>query len=134
MRVSHSNARNKTGLQHSSNPVFCFNNKNFFKYFIKIKYTFDGFVELVFYKNKVSDGILNDTLKNKEIDILNPKGKNRDKILDIIKADPKITKKDLVQKLNMSISGIEKIFRQLKKEKIIERIGSDKQGIWKIKK
>ena len=92
---------------------------------IKIKYTFDGFVELVFYKNKVSDSTLNDTL--------NIKKTTQEKILDIIKINPKVTKDELAQNLKLSISGVEKIFRQLKKENIIERIASDKQGKWLIK-
>ena len=60
--------------------------------------------------------------------------KTREKIIELIKDNPKITTKEMAESLNLTIKGIEWQIKSLKNHKIIERIGSDKAGYWKIVK
>lgn len=53
-------------------------------------------------------------------------------ILNKIKDNPQITTKELVNKTKLSESYINKIFHSLKEKNIIKRIGSNKNGYWKI--
>jgi ATP-dependent DNA helicase RecG len=47
--------------------------------------------------------------------------------------NPYITQKELVKEIGLSRRGIEKNISILKAKRIIERIGPDKGGYWKIK-
>lgn len=85
-----------------------------------------GFYQKLGLDEQVSEEAANNYVSEKK--------STKEKILDVIKEKPNITKEELVKQFNMSISGIEKIFRQLKKDNIIERIGSRKVGYWKINK
>jgi Fic family protein len=53
-------------------------------------------------------------------------------ILDLIKENPAISRKELSEKLNINPSAIQKHIQKLKKEGFIERIGGDRGGYWKI--
>lgn len=55
------------------------------------------------------------------------------KIIDIIHENPKITRKELSNALNINSSAIQKHIDKLKKENIIYREGGDFGGFWKIK-
>lgn len=66
-----------------------------------------------------------DTVKSKS-DIVN------DTVFSLIKQDNKITATQISQKLNISLSTAKRRIKELKEQKIIERIGSDKTGYWKI--
>lgn len=55
-------------------------------------------------------------------------------ILDILKRTPDITQKDLSEKTNISLRTVKRIIQQLKEKGIIERVGSDRKGYWKINK
>ncbi len=57
---------------------------------------------------------------------------NEQKILDIIKEKPNITQIELSNILKITPRAIRKIMKKLKENKIIERIGSDRKGYWKI--
>lgn len=54
------------------------------------------------------------------------------KILELIKENPSITQKIMMEKMKLSRPAITLNLKLLKEEKIIERIGSDRKGYWKI--
>ena len=58
----------------------------------------------------------------------------RDKILEIIKNNPKITAYDLSKQFNVTDRTIKRDLKILTDEKIIEYIGSAKNGYWKVNK
>ena len=58
----------------------------------------------------------------------------RDKILEIIKNNPKITAYDLSKQFNVTDRTIKRDLKVLKDEKIIEYVGSAKNGYWKVNK
>lgn len=57
---------------------------------------------------------------------------NQTKILNLINKNPNITRNELSKKLNITSDGIKYNLKKLKDNKIIERIGSDKGGYWKV--
>ena len=67
--------------------------------------------------------------QNTNIDIFNETDK---KIFNEIKKNPNSTKSVIAHNCNLSESSVEKIIRKLKNNHIIERIGSNKTGYWKI--
>ena len=58
--------------------------------------------------------------------------KNEEKLLNELYENPNITQVELSQKLNISKRAIIKIIKKLKENGIIERIGSNRKGFWKI--
>jgi ATP-dependent DNA helicase RecG len=58
--------------------------------------------------------------------------KHADKILELIRENPKITAYQLVAELSLSERGVRKILAQLVNLKFIERKGSKKNGEWII--
>ena len=58
--------------------------------------------------------------------------KTVEKIISLIKENPRITQKELVKKTGLTRRGIEWYLAKLKQEKIIKRVGSDKAGHWEI--
>ncbi len=60
--------------------------------------------------------------------------KSDQKLKECLKVNPNMTISELAVALNMSISGIKKIIRQLKNSGEIRRIGPDKGGSWKVVK
>ena len=56
----------------------------------------------------------------------------RDKILEIIKNNPKITAYDLSKQFNVTDRTIKRDLKVLTDERIIEYIGSAKDGYWKV--
>lgn len=68
--------------------------------------------------NKNSEGIrLNDTQM---------------KILEVIRNNPNITKKQIQEKIGKSKTTVDKVISYLKENGIIEHIGSNKAGYWKV--
>ena len=57
----------------------------------------------------------------------------KDKILNILNENPKINRKQLGEILDVSESTIYREINKLQKERKIERIGSNKDGYWKVK-
>ncbi len=55
--------------------------------------------------------------------------KTREKIIALIKENPRITQEELAEKINISIKGIEWNLVQLKQKEILRRIGADKGAI-----
>ena len=58
--------------------------------------------------------------------------KSREKIKALIKENPNVTTMEMSEIIGISLKGIEKQISNLKKEGIIDRIGADKGGNWKI--
>ena len=54
------------------------------------------------------------------------------KMLEIIRKNPSVTKKEIAEILNLSMGTIKKYMNILKDEKIIKRSGSKKNGEWII--
>ena len=51
---------------------------------------------------------------------------------ELITENPKITRIELSEKLGINPSAIQRHIQKLKRDGIIERIGGDKGGYWKI--
>ena len=64
---------------------------------------------------------INDTVKSEN-----------DTVFSLIKQNNKITATQISESLNISLSTVKRRIKELKELKIIERIGSDKTGYWKI--
>ena len=58
----------------------------------------------------------------------------QEKIIDIIKTQPFITRRELAEKIGMSSNGIKYHLNNLKSAGIIQHIGSTKFGYWEILK
>jgi ATP-dependent DNA helicase RecG len=58
--------------------------------------------------------------------------KSSQKILNLISENEKITTKEMALKIGINRRAVVKQISKLKKERKIERIGSDKAGKWKI--
>ena len=56
----------------------------------------------------------------------------QEKIIDLIKKDPNITQVEMANALDLTRDGISYNIKILKEKGIIERVGSTKNGIWKI--
>lgn len=53
-------------------------------------------------------------------------------ILNLIKENPCITQNEIVSKLNIARETVNRNMKKLQQEKIIQRLGADKNGSWKI--
>jgi ATP-dependent DNA helicase RecG len=60
------------------------------------------------------------------------KVKSKGKVIEMIAQNPSVTIPEIAAALDMSIPGIEKIIRSLKKENRLRRIGPDKGGHWEL--
>ena len=54
-------------------------------------------------------------------------------LISLLKETPAMTRPELCERLNVSLATIRRAIAQLKELNIIERIGSDKAGYWKVK-
>lgn len=62
------------------------------------------------------------------------KGKNNgERVIFLLKSNGELTLSEVAQILNLSLDGIEKIVRQLKRNGILIREGSTKAGHWVVK-
>ncbi len=68
---------------------------------------------------------VNDTVKSQN-DTVN------DTVFSLIKQNNKITATQISERLNISLSTVKRRIKELREQRIIERIGSDKTGYWKI--
>ncbi len=55
-----------------------------------------------------------------------------EKVYELIKTNPKITRKELCENLGINPSAVQKHIEKLKKENAIKRSGGDKGGCWEI--
>lgn len=58
---------------------------------------------------------------------------NQLKIIELIRENPNITRNELANKLDITPDGIKYNLRKLVNNSIIERIGPNNGGYWKIK-
>ena len=56
-----------------------------------------------------------------------------DRIIAIMKEHPSITVKKIAQQLNLSVGGVRYHINKMKKDGLVEHIGSSKKGTWLIK-
>ena len=89
----------------------------------------------------------NHLLKNREMHVhyvppVNDTGKMQndtvngtvnDTVCDLIKQNNKITAAEISERLHISLSTAKRKIKELKEKGIVERIGSDKTGYWRIK-
>ena len=59
--------------------------------------------------------------------------KGREKIIQLLSEDGKLSAAGLAERLGISAKAIEKHLARLKADGIIERIGPAKGGYWKVK-
>ena len=59
--------------------------------------------------------------------------KSREKVLMLVAGNPSITTQELAEGVGLSIKGIEKAVRLLKKQGQLQRIGPDKGGHWEVR-
>jgi fido (protein-threonine AMPylation protein) len=84
--------------------------------------------------NRESDTVnqQSDTV-NRESDTVNEDGDTvNDEVLGVIAADARITAEDIAVQLGLGIATVKRRIKKLKDTGIIERIGSDKTGYWKV--
>ena len=62
------------------------------------------------------------------------KNTTQEKIIKLIKKNPSITQVEMAKILNLTRDGISYNIKVLKNNGIIDRIGSTKNGLWKILK
>ena len=55
-----------------------------------------------------------------------------DMILQLIKSNPKITRKEIAESIGIAPSAIQKHINALKENKLIKRIGGDRGGYWEV--
>lgn len=89
-----------------------------------------GLPEPVFQK----EGIFTVMLQRPESLSLKSRVKSRVKILSLMSTNPSITASMLANELSVTVKAIEKQIATLKKEGLIDRIGADNGGFWKIRK
>jgi ATP-dependent DNA helicase RecG len=59
-------------------------------------------------------------------------GINETDILRLINENPKISANAMAEKLQMTSRQVERLLAEMKRKKIIERIGPNKGGEWKV--
>jgi predicted HTH transcriptional regulator len=80
----------------------------------------------------------NHSLKNRELhiqynDTVKPDNDTvNDTVFSLIKRDNHITASEISNQLNISLSTIKRRIKILKQKGLVERVGSDKTGYWKI--
>ena len=80
-------------------------------------------------KNTIKNTTQNTTLKNSK----KTTQETIQKILDIIHQTPHITRQELSKKIgNITADGIKYHLNRLKKQRVLKRIGSKKQGYWRV--
>ena len=55
-----------------------------------------------------------------------------EKIINLIKENPKITTKELADKTGLSVKSIEWNIKELKDKGLLRRIGADRGGHWEV--
>lgn len=58
--------------------------------------------------------------------------KRQKEVVKLISDHPKITRKELADDLKINESAVQKHIENLKEKKVIQRIGSDRDGYWEI--
>ena len=87
----------------------------------------EGFQVTVF-----GDEIFNETEETQENILEKTVEKTVEKIIEMMNGNPQVTIKELVELTGLSRRGVEWNIQQLKTNGLIERIGADKGGYWKV--
>jgi ATP-dependent DNA helicase RecG len=58
--------------------------------------------------------------------------KTRERLLELIGHNSRVTREALAQQLGISINGVKQHILKLKKEGVLERIGGNRVGSWRI--
>lgn len=67
-----------------------------------------------------------------ETGIENKPNKTEENILQILSSEPGITQPALAAKIGLSEGGVRYAIKDLKKKKMIERVGPNKGGYWRV--
>ena len=81
------------------------------------------------FKAKMTGGSVNDSVNdsvNQEL------SKNEKVVLELIRSDPELSAKRMAAWLKVSESTVRRTIKKLKEKDIIQRVGSDKSGVWVI--
>ena len=54
------------------------------------------------------------------------------RIVELIKNNPKISKKSMAEQIGISHTAIDKHIKTLKEKQIIKRVGGDRNGLWQL--
>ncbi len=76
------------------------------------------------------------TAKNATVNLENATvklSKTQSAILELLQTNPKLTMLEISQDLGRDITTIKRAIKSLKEKGLLERIGSDKTGYWKVK-
>lgn len=79
-----------------------------------------GFLYLIFSNERVNERV-------------NGLSETERKVYDLLEDKPYMKQKELSKELDLTEQYIRKIIKSLKDKRIIERVGSDKSGYWKVK-
>jgi Fic family protein len=83
-------------------------------------------------KGEISELI--ETEETVEKEVVRKSGQKKwSEVLDLITENPKITRKELSETIGINPSAIQRHIQKLKTDGLIERIGGDRGGYWKVK-
>lgn len=84
-------------------------------------------------KNKGREKVQDKSLKNAENeDNETHLSKSEQRIVKLLAEDPRITIGTISRRLQLSEAGVNKALAALRKKGIIERVGANKNGTWKV--
>lgn len=84
-------------------------------------------------KNKNRRKVKDNAARNGQIDELEVQlSKSEQRVVKLLTTDPRITIGTLSNRLQLSEAGINKVLAGLRKKGIIERVGANKNGSWKV--
>jgi len=89
----------------------------------------NGGIEVTIFLSKTNIDGLVDRLVDRLVDGL---VESQFRIIELIKKNPKISKKTMAEQIGISQTAIDKHIKTAKEKKLIRRIGSDRNGIWQI--
>jgi ATP-dependent DNA helicase RecG len=89
----------------------------------------NGGIEVTIFLSKTNVDGLVDGLVDRLVERL---VESQVRIIELIKKNPKISKKTMAEQIGISQTAIDKHIKTLKEKKLIRRIGSDRNGIWQI--
>jgi ATP-dependent DNA helicase RecG len=58
--------------------------------------------------------------------------KTRDRLLDLMRENPRITREEMAVDTGVSVNGIKQHLATLKKEGLLRRIGNNRTGYWEV--
>lgn len=73
-----------------------------------------------------------DTVKKQNDAVKSENDTVNDTVFSLVKQNKNITAAEISERLNISLSTVKRKIKELKEKGIVERIGSDKTGYWKI--